>query len=54
MEVSFGSKDEAREILELARYANVEAQKPLVQDELVFIAKYPQIARKLLTLKPLE
>ena len=54
LEVSFGSKDEAREILELARYANVEAQKPLVQDELVFIAKYPQIARKLLTLKPLE
>jgi isopropylmalate/homocitrate/citramalate synthase len=54
LEVSFGSKDEAREILELVRYANVEAQKPLVQDELVFIAKYPQIARKLLTLKPLE
>jgi len=54
LEVSFGSKDEAREILELARYANVEAQKPLVQDELVFIAKYPQIAKRLLTLKPLE
>ncbi len=54
LEVSFGSKDDARQILELVRYANVEAQKPLVQDELVFIAKYPQIARKLLTLKPLE
>ncbi len=54
LEVSFGSKDDARQILELARYANVEAQKPLVQDELVFIAKYPQIAKKLLTLKPLE
>jgi len=54
MEVAFANKDEAREILELVRYANVEAQKPLVEDELLFIAKYPQIAKKLLTLKPLE
>jgi len=54
MAVSFKDTEEAREILELARYANVEAQKPLVKDELLFIAKYPQIARKLLTLKPLE
>ena len=45
---------EAQEILELVRYANVEAQKPLVKDELLFIAKYPAIAKKLLTLKPLE
>jgi hypothetical protein len=52
--VSFADKEEAREILELVRYANVEAQKPLVEDELLFIAKYPQIAKKLLTLKPLE
>jgi len=54
MEVSFKDADEAREVLELERYANVEAQKPLVEDELLFIAKYPQIARKLLTLTPLE
>ena len=54
MEVSFASREEANEILELVRYANVESQKPLVEDELLFIAKYPQIARKLLTLKPLE
>ena len=54
MAVSFRHAEEAREVLELARYANVEAQKPLVEDELLFIAKYPQIARKLLTLKPLE
>lgn len=54
MEVSFKDSDEAREILELVRYANVEAQKPLVEEELLFIAKYPQIAKKLLTLKPLE
>lgn len=54
MAVSFNDAKEAQEILELVRYANVEAQKPLVEDELLFIAKYPQIARKLLTLKPLE
>jgi len=54
MDVSFSSREEASEILELVRYANVEAQKPLVEDELLFIAQYPQIARKLLTLTPLE
>jgi len=45
---------EAEEILELVRYANVASQKPLVEDELLFIAKYPAIAKKLLTLKPLD
>ncbi|MDP2931335.1 MAG: homocitrate synthase [Chloroflexota bacterium] len=54
MEVPFKNREEANEILELVRYANVEAQKPLVKDELLFIAKYPKIARKLLTLIPLE
>jgi len=54
MAVLFHDDKEAREILELVRYANVEAQKPLVEDELIFIAKYPKIAKKLLTLKPLD
>ena len=54
MSVSFSSKEEAQEVLELVRYANVEAHKPLVEDELLFIARYPGIARKLLTLAPLE
>ena len=53
MEVTFNDSRKAEEILELVRYANVEAQKPLVKDELLFIAKYPQIARKVLTLTPL-
>lgn len=53
IEISFKNTAEADEILELVRYANVEAQKPLVEDELLFIAKYPQIAKKLLTLVPL-
>jgi len=54
MAVSFGDAKKAEEILELVRYANVEAQKPLVEDELLFIAKYPQIAKRLLTLVPPE
>jgi len=54
MAVTFEDTAQAEEILELARYANVEAQKPLVEDELLFIAKYPEIAKKLLTLIPLE
>jgi isopropylmalate/homocitrate/citramalate synthase len=53
LEFEFKSRDEANEILELVRYANVESQKPLVEDELLFIAQYPQIVKKLLTLTPL-
>jgi isopropylmalate/homocitrate/citramalate synthase len=52
MEVEFHSDDEAREILELVRYANVLKQKPLVADELRFIAEHPQQVRKLLTVTP--
>jgi len=53
LEVFFANASEARKILELVRYANVEAQTPLTEDELQFIAKYPEITRKLLTLTPL-
>ncbi|MGD9143625.1 MAG: homocitrate synthase [Dehalococcoidia bacterium] len=51
--VRWQDREKANEILELVRYANVESQKPLVEDQLLFIAKYPGIARKLLTLTPL-
>ncbi len=54
MEIHFENSEEAEEILELARYANVLAQKPLVTDELRFIAKYPDVTRELLTLTPLS
>ena len=54
LDVTLKNREEANEILELVRYANVESHKPLVEDELLFIAKYPDIARKLLTLTPLE
>ncbi len=53
MAVSFANKEETGRVLELVRYANVESHKPLVEDELLFIAKYPEIAKKLLTLNPL-
>ena len=54
MAISFASSEEAQGILELVRYANVQAHKPLVEDELLFIAKYPEVAKKLLTLNPLS
>jgi len=38
--------------LELARYANVHTQKPLIDDELRFIAHYPEQARQILTVTP--
>jgi homocitrate synthase NifV len=53
IEIAFADVAEAERILELVRFANVCAQKPLVEDELLFIAKYPDIAKKLLTLTPL-
>ena len=51
-EIKFKNKVETDRILELVRFANVEAQKPLVEDELLFIYKYPDIVMKLLTLIP--
>jgi homocitrate synthase NifV len=54
MEVSFTNASQAKKILELVRYANVEAQTPLTEDELLFITKYPEITKRLLTLTPLE
>jgi len=54
MEVSFADTSEAQKILTLVRYANVESQRPLVEDELLFIAKYPEVTKKLLTLRPLD
>ena len=48
----FKDDAEATRILELVRYANVHNQKPLVDDELNFIAKYPDIAHKIFTMTP--
>ena len=53
LEIEFKDEGEAARILDLARYANVHNQKPLVEEELKFIAQYPEIVCKLLTMSPL-
>jgi isopropylmalate/homocitrate/citramalate synthase len=50
--IEFKDAAEAERVLELVRYANVLAQKPLVEDELLFIARYPDIARQLMIINP--
>lgn len=50
LEVAFKNDEEAAQILELVRYANVHNQLPLIDEELKFIATYPDIARKIFTM----
>lgn len=50
--ITFGSKEETEYILDLVRYASAHNQIPLTDDELRFIAKYPDQVRKLLTVTP--
>jgi isopropylmalate/homocitrate/citramalate synthase len=52
MEIEFQDEAEAKKILDLVRYANVHTQKPLTGFELRFVAKYPEIARRILTVTP--
>ncbi|NLC45794.1 MAG: homocitrate synthase [Firmicutes bacterium] len=52
LEIEFKDDKEAEKILELVRYANVHTQKPLTDRELRFIAAYPEIARKIMTVTP--
>jgi len=52
LEIKFKNDKEATKILDLVRYANVHTQKPLTHDELRFIAKYPDIAKKIFTMSP--
>ena len=51
-ELKFRDESEAREILELVRYANVHTQKPVTEDEMEFIAKYPQHAKRIMSVEP--
>ena len=53
-DLEFKDEEEARQILELVRYANVHKQKPLIREEFLFIAEYPHIAQLLLTMNPPE
>lgn len=50
--IHFHDDNEARKVLELVQYANLHTQKPLTDDELRFIATYPEIARKAITVTP--
>jgi len=52
LEIKFKNDKEATKILELVRYANVHTQKPLTNGELQFVAKYPDIAKKIFTMSP--
>ena len=51
-ELEFHDDKEAREILELVRYANVHTQKPVTEDEMKFIAAYPNHAREVMSVQP--
>ena len=52
LEIAFKDDAEAARVLELVRYANVHNQKPLVEDELRFVAAYPDIAQRIFTMFP--
>ena len=52
LELEFKDEHEARNILELVRYANVHTQKPLTTSELKFIYYYPDIAAQIMTVSP--
>lgn len=54
LEIKFKNNKEATKILELVRYANVHTQQPLTHDELRFVAGYPDIAKQIFTMNPLN
>ena len=50
--ITFSDKKEASRILDLVRYASAHNQTNLTDDELRFIAKYPDQVRQILTIAP--
>lgn len=52
LEIEFKDEHEARNILELARYANVHTQQPLTKSELKFIYYHPDVAAQIMTVSP--
>lgn len=52
VDIEFADEDEARNILELVRLANVQTQLPLVTSELKFIYYHPDLAAKIMTATP--
>ena len=50
--IAFGSKKEASQVLDLVRYATAHNQLNLTDDELRFIARFPDQVRRVLTITP--
>lgn len=50
--ITFDDAQEAQKVLDLVQYANAHNQMPLTEDELRFIAQYPEQVRKVLTMTP--
>ncbi|MBE0415265.1 MAG: homocitrate synthase [Dehalococcoidia bacterium] len=50
--ITFPDNEEALRILELVQVGSAHTQSPLTDDELRFIATYPEQARKILTMTP--
>jgi isopropylmalate/homocitrate/citramalate synthase len=51
-ELKFEGDAQAREVLELVRYANVHTQKPVTRDEMRFISEHPEQAKRIMTVTP--
>ncbi len=52
--IEFHDDSDARNVFELVQYANMHTQKPLTDDELRLIARYPEIVRNILKITPEE
>ncbi len=50
--IRFRNDSEARSVLNLVQHANMHLQKPLTDDELRLIARYPDIVSRILTVNP--
>jgi homocitrate synthase NifV len=50
--IGFADEETARYVLNLVQYANAHNQVPLTDDELRFIAMYPEEVRQILTINP--
>ncbi len=47
--IEFPDDNEAKKVFEIVQYANLHTQKPLTDDELRLIARYPEVVRTILT-----
>jgi len=50
--ITFNDREQEAKILELVQFANAHTQLPLTDDELRFIANYPEQVKKILTVTP--